>query len=186
MAEVLAEFTDIIVSDDQMRYHAHACGAEMPGGMWEGWLEFVPVDGGAPVRSPRETTQPNREAAVYWATGLTAVYAEGSLRRALGPPIRRPVAEPAQPLFDGPAPAVVATTVDAPLHEAVLDPFSVYEKGEPLLRRELGALSAWHLVNIIVAYGLSDEPVTTLNRLPGRALIDRIVAGVRDRLPARR
>ena len=38
----------------------------------------------------------------------------------------------------------------------MLNPFSVYEKGEPLLRKQLGALSAWHLVNIVLAYELSD------------------------------
>jgi hypothetical protein len=39
-------------------------------------------------------------------------------------------------------------------------------------------LSPWHLVNIIRAYRLSAEPVDTLNRLPGAALIDIIVDGV--------
>ena len=64
--------------------------------------------------------------------------------------------------------------------DAILDPFSVYEKGEGLLRQELGALSEWHLVNIIVAYNLSGEPRTTLNRLSQATLIDMIVTGVRQ------
>lgn len=184
MAEVLAEFTNVIVSDDHRRFHARACGAEMPDGRWEGWIEFVPVAGGDPVRTARETTQPNHDAAVYWATGLTGVYADGALRRALSPPPRRTAVEPARPHFDHPAPSTASS--DTALPEAVLDPYSVYEKGEPLLRRELSALSAWHLVNIILAYHLSDEPVTMLNRLPGTKLIEMIVAAVRDTTPARR
>jgi hypothetical protein len=56
----------------------------------------------------------------------------------------------------------------------------VYEKGEELLRRELGALSARHLVKIIVAYRLTDEPLDQLNALPAERLIDRIIRGVRE------
>jgi len=66
-------------------FHARACGVAMDDGLWHGWLEFEPLEGGgAPVlRSPRETTQPNRTDAVYWATGLSAVYLEGALERAI-------------------------------------------------------------------------------------------------------
>ena len=64
--------------------------------------------------------------------------------------------------------------------QAVLDPFSVYDKSETLLLQELGALSAWHLVNIIRAYRLSAKPDTTLNRLPASALIEMIVLSVRE------
>jgi hypothetical protein len=40
-------------------------------------------------------------------------------------------------------------------------------------------LSAWHLVNIIVAYELSDAGSAALSVLPAAALIDIIVSGVR-------
>jgi hypothetical protein len=66
-----------------------------------------------------------------------------------------------------------------PRTESVLNPFSVYRKGEALLRRQLGALAAWHLVNIIQAYELSDLPEAGLNRLSAEALIELIVAAVR-------
>lgn len=184
MAEVLAEFTGTIVSDEGTRYRAQACGAPNANGLWEGWLEFIPLDRGEPLRSARETTQPNRQDAVYWATGLTAIYAQGSLRRTLNPVVRRVVERPSAK-FDGPAPDLVsAATTPEVTPDAVLDPFSVYEKGEGLLRKELGALSAWHLVNIVRAYELSDEPLTTLNRVPGAALVELIVGAVRERTPA--
>src|SRR6266566_5970410 len=54
-----------------------------------GWIEFIPIGRWTPVRTPRETTQPNRRNAVYWATGLTPVYLEGALDRALHPPRRQ-------------------------------------------------------------------------------------------------
>jgi hypothetical protein len=184
MAQVFAQFNDPVVSADGTPYRARACGAPMSDGLWEGWIEFVPIDGGAPIRSPRETTQPNRNDTVYWAGGLTPIYLEGALDRALKPLIRK-VAVPAYPAFDAPADGAITAVEVRPVgHEAALDPFSAYEKGEALLRKELGALSAWHLVNIIMTHRLSDEPVTVLNGLPALMLIDLIVMGVRDHMMA--
>ena len=178
MAEVLARFSEPVTDQERRAYRAQACGAPRPDGLWEGWIEFVPLNGGPAVRSPRETTQPNGRDAAYWASGLTPIYLEGALARALNPTVRR-VPAPAEPLFDGPAPEKVsATPARRASADAILDPFSVYEKGETLLRNELNALSPWHLVNIIVAYDLSDEPIDTLNHLPGAALVDIIVEGV--------
>jgi hypothetical protein len=51
-------------------------------GTWEGWIEFV-TELGQRVVTDRETTQPNRQAVVYWATGLEPVYLEGALQRAV-------------------------------------------------------------------------------------------------------
>jgi hypothetical protein len=179
MAEVLTRFIDVLETSDGSRYVAQACGAEMADGRWEAWIEFIPGVGGDPLRTPRETTQPNRTDAAYWASGLTAIYLEGALERALNPLVRR-IPIPAEPAFDGPAP-VRTGTVPVATTEAVLDPFSVYEKGETILRKELGALSAWHLVNIVVAYRLSNESASALNQWPVVNLIDRIVEGVRNR-----
>jgi hypothetical protein len=68
---------------------------------------------------------------------------------------------------------------------SALDPFSLYEKGEMLLRQELGALAIWRLVNIVEVYGLSDRPAEELSRLPREALCNVIVSGVkRERRPS--
>lgn len=183
MAEVLAQFADPVAAPDGRTYTAQACGAPMHDGLWEGWIEFLPTRPGAPLRSPRETTQPNRVDTEYWATGLTAVYLEGALQRALHPLTRR-AATIAEPAFDGPAPHAVAppavSRARAAEARAIVDPYSLYEKGETLLRSELTALSAWHLVNIIEAYELSDESVAALNRLPASALVELIVSAVRQ------
>lgn len=176
MAEVLVEFGEAITSEDGKNYTARACGSEMPDGRWQGWIEFIPIGEGEPVRSSRETTQPNRRDTEYWATGLTNVYLEGALHRALKPLVRPAAAEVLPPLFDGPAPSAAppATT------ESVLDPFSVYRKGEALLRRQLSALAGWHLVNIIRRYELSDMDPALLSAQEPSRLVEIIVDGVRQ------
>jgi hypothetical protein len=179
MAETLLQFQHPVPAPDGSLYDARACGSPMRGGTWHGWIEFVPRGGGTPVCSPRETTQPNRVDTEYWATGVSAVYLEGALRRALVAAVERPV-QPTQPppaLFDGPAPSPLSPTERAT--PSVLDPFSVYDKGEPLLRRQLAALSAWHLVNIVLDYELSDRGAAHLNALSPDALINMIVSAVR-------
>lgn len=177
MAEVLAEYSDLVVDQDGKRYIARACGGPVPSGQWQGWIEFVEMATGHALRSGRETTQPNRMDTVYWATGLTPVYLEGALRRALHPLIR-PLARPAAaPAFDGPAPDSVA---ESPRVESILNPFSVYRKGEALLRRQLSAFSVWHLVNIVLDYRLSDLPEAALNAMTSSDLIELIVAAVRS------
>ena len=171
MAETLLEYQTTVQAPDGAAYKARACGRPLPDGLWEGWLEFDPLDaGGETLRSGRETTQPNRTDAEYWASGLTPIYLEGAIRRAIDGPVHIPVARPRPPQFEEPAGATTAVSI--------LDPFSVYEKGEALLRRQLGALSAWHLVNIIEDYRLSDEPSSVLSSRPASELIEIIVAGV--------
>jgi hypothetical protein len=178
MAEMLSEFAVVLVAENGTRYHAQACGAEMADGTWQGWLEFVPLDGGATLRSSRETTQPNWKTLQYWATGLSPVYLEGALQRTLRPLVVRPAAPHPAPAFDGPRSNGHRDGGPAPEADAVLDPFSVYEKGEALLRSELMALAPWHLVNIIDAYRLSDDSPAELNRLRTPELIEIIVSGV--------
>lgn len=105
MAEVFVQYPEAVTGSDGQTYRARACGSEMDDGRWEGWLEFEPADGGPAIRSTRETTQPNRVDTAYWATGLTAVFLEGSLERTLRPgPVSVPSTAPVKPAFDGPAP----------------------------------------------------------------------------------
>ena len=181
MAEVLVAFNDEVLSPDGLSYAARACGSEMDDGRWQGWIEFDALDGSETVRSPRETTQPNRTDTEYWATGLTPVYLEGALERALRPVPPRVAAPPAKTAFDGPRPTDDET---AAAREAVLNPFSVYRKGEVLLRRQLMEFEAWHLVNIVTAYHLSDLTTDELNTLSAAELIEIICVAVRDRVEA--
>lgn len=179
MAEVLVQFHEPLSVDGRF-YVARVCGRPAPDDDgWEGWIEFVPGDGSEVLRSRRETRQSSRDDLLYWATGLTRVYLEGSLERTLAPerPVHIPVSS--QPAYDGPAPEPSPRVPAAAPAEAVLDPFSVYAKGEDLLRQELGALSPWHLRNIIQAYGLMDADAPELQTLTRPELAERIILAVR-------
>lgn len=186
MAEVLVQFQEPISAEGRF-YVARVCGRAAPNGDgWEGWIEFVPGDGSAVLRSRRETRQSSRDDLLYWATGLTRVYLEGSLERTLSSERVMPatvVVEPAY--YDGPAPEPARVPV-AVTSEAVLDPFSVYAKGEDLLRQELNALSIWHLRNIVQAYGLFDVEAPELQVLTRPELAERIILAVRSSVEAAR
>jgi hypothetical protein len=155
MAEVLVQFDTTVSGSDGTRWIPRACGRAADDGLWEGWIEFTtPETSVEPVRTPRETEQSNRDALMYWAQGLTQIYLEAALVRALAPPLRRPAEGPTiRPHFDTPAPRFAGdreTSVPRP----VLDPFEVYQQGENVLFRQLSALSRARLLDIVVGYGM--------------------------------
>jgi hypothetical protein len=96
MPETIHEYTaryrdDGDGTEDGTLYAVLACGERRDDGMWEGWIEFQPIDpAGLPVRTGRETTQPNRDALVYWASGLEPIYFEGAFSRARYPGVTTP------------------------------------------------------------------------------------------------
>lgn len=152
-----------------------------------GVAEFAP-DGASPVlRSARETSQPNLVDLRYWATGLTPVYLEGALARALkGPPRARLPVVPKTSAYDAPAPSPTVEEPSAQIEaraQPVLDPFSVFAKGEDLLRQQLYALSERHLRVIRRAYHLVADPAEIdLEALSETELVALILSGVRARL----
>ena len=179
MAEVLVEFDAAFPGSDGANYAPRACARVGDNDLWEGWIEFSDLDTGAVIRTGRETTQPTRDDMMYWATGLTRVYLEGALARALGPePVLEPLRVHVEPTFDGPAPR--PSVAELPVGpRPVLDPFEVYAQGERVLRQELSALDVDHLHAIVRAYDLgggvaADSPVH-------KVLVEYIVAEVRSR-----
>ena len=124
MAEVLVRFTEQIAAEDGTSYLPQACGAIADDGLWEGWIEFVSPS--RTLRSPRETEQPNRDALVYWAEGLTVAYLEGALDRALA---SRVASAPA----DGPASSTIS---------------------RPTSRRSVGLAPCWSMDRPSRQYGL--------------------------------
>lgn len=174
MAEILRIFEEpVIRRETDTRYVARVCGRPAADGRWEGWLEFVPTDGSAILRSQRETTQPNRTDTVYWASGLGAVYVEGALQRTLEP--KRPVYEaPKQePAYAGPAP-VHRRHDGEPV--AVIDPLEVCAThGKELLRDELSALGEQQLENVVRAYDLADERSADVDAMGKAELVELIV-----------
>jgi hypothetical protein len=65
---------------DGRDWHVRVEGAERDDGTWAGRIVFV--DGSVIRTTDRETSQPNRDALAYWATGLEQVFLEGALQRA--------------------------------------------------------------------------------------------------------
>jgi hypothetical protein len=141
VAEVIEEYDRTVSAPDGSLWSARACARPFAG-HWEGWIEFVPRRIGlSPVRTARETTQPDRHAVAYWAGGITPTYLDGALARALHRPTPR--------VPDGPhAPG------------AILDPYAVYiEGGEVLLGAQLNALDVVHLRGIADAYEMAPSGV---------------------------
>ena len=193
MAEVLVEYSDVVISAGDEPYMARACGRPVASGHWQGWLEFIDVDTGDAVRSPRETTQPNRTDTVYWATGLTPIYLEGALQRALHPMVRAAPRSQATPVFDEPAPDLAP---EPPVPDSILNPFSVYRKGEALLapsaRRLLGVAPGQHRSRLSAERSVRGDverdarPTDLIDLIVGREAVVRVCHGnLRKWNPAR-
>jgi hypothetical protein len=180
MAQTLIRFETLVTHRDGRQYRAQACGRELENGQWEAWLEFEEATSGRILRSQRETTQPNRTDAVYWATGLSPVYLEGALDRILNPPKPKAAAAVRPPFFDGPAPRRRAAVSN---REPIFDPFSVYEKSPDLLAQELTALHARHLRQIIRDFELVDENEVRIEALSEPELGSLIMQRVRELHP---
>jgi hypothetical protein len=83
MAELLQEYATTLSAPDFTTYTIRSYGEERLDGTWIGWIEFEPDDPSKPTLiTDQETSQPNRTAVEYWATGLEPVYFEGAFERA--------------------------------------------------------------------------------------------------------
>ena len=172
MAEVLVRYTATIRHDDGTSWTPQACGGVASDGLWEGWIEFVSDE--QAIRTGRETEQPNRDALMYWAQGLTAAYLEGALARATTTRTVIPREPRISAKFDRPASPPAPRSFRP--SRAILDPFSTYAQGEDLLRGQLRALSHDNLVAIVEDYGL---PIRGVADIRSRKLVEDIVEAVR-------
>jgi hypothetical protein len=179
MSEILVKFDEPISAPDGRKFFAQAAGKETDGKLWEGWLEFLPTDDSSePVCSERETTQPNRKNVEYWAQGLTRVYLEGALNRALKPSgvAREGTQQTTEASrFSAPRQVSRAPLSNATSRRPILDPYAVYAQGEQILRSELGALSRDQVETIATAYGFSMPSSRS-----GAELVETVVEGVRS------
>jgi len=83
MSELIQRFEPKLYDDNGVTYTVAAWGKKTLQGTWEGWLEFYPANNNELIlRTDRETTQPNRPAVEYWASGLEPLYFEGAFERA--------------------------------------------------------------------------------------------------------
>ena len=167
METVILTYQATLAMPSGRTYRPRACGHRRADGLWEGWLEFLPDDATPAVRSGRETTQPNLVDLEYWATGVTPVYLQGALERALLPPVR-----PATAIGGGP-----------PLSAPVIDPFAVFSKGELHLRTQLRGRSLRYLQQIVRTYRLASDR-DSVDVMTKDKLTEFIIAAVRTRLAA--
>ena len=135
------------------------------------------------IRSGRETTQPNRQDTAYWATGLTPVYLEGALERALNP-LHRPAqqASSRHPIFDGPRAGCRGDAARARKRvESVLRlPQGRVAPAQPALRAVRLAPREYH--RGLRSQRAGDTPDSGMP--PRLVLVELIVAAVRERTTA--
>jgi hypothetical protein len=209
LAEVLVQLDPPVTDEAGRTYVVRICGRAAENGLWEGWIEFEPEDGGLTLRTPRETEQLDRADLKHWATGLTLSYLEGALERARHPekPDLRPrTVVVGRPTYEGPAPSAVELTGTAvphglaaqlpgfePAHgeqeirvppRAALNPYRVYARqGEIVLRTQLGALDEAELRKIIRAYEVVGEEAIDVQAMHHPSLVELIVAAMRKLYP---
>ena len=83
MSQLLVHYDTVLRSGAGVGYIPSAWGRRTAD-VWEGWIEFEPIDRHAErLRTGRETEQASRDGLTYWAEGLTQVFLEGALERAL-------------------------------------------------------------------------------------------------------
>jgi hypothetical protein len=171
VVEVLVEFDTTVIGPDGVRWAPRVCGTLASDGLWDGWIEFTPTNSTTDsIRTPRETKQPKRADLLYWAQGLTQVYLDDALVRALRPPRREYRRPSARARYESPAP------------RPVLNPFDVYLQGERVLRNELSALSIPLLRDIVIGFRLGSA--TTASSGDRGTLIAAILTGVRRPIEA--
>ncbi|HSG38345.1 MAG TPA: hypothetical protein VLE27_01810 [Thermoanaerobaculia bacterium] len=83
MSELIFEHAARVQADDGAVYVPRTYGEERDDGTWQGWIEFHPLELGKRIlKTGRETSQSNRGALEYWASGLEPLYFDGAFNRA--------------------------------------------------------------------------------------------------------
>ena len=83
MTELIYEHSARVEDGEGTVYVPRTYGQARGDGTWTGWIELHPENGeGTTLRTGQETSQPNRAALDYWASGLEPIYFEGALARA--------------------------------------------------------------------------------------------------------
>jgi hypothetical protein len=83
MSELIFEHAVRVQDEDGAVYVPRTYGEARDDGTWQGWIEFHPLELGKRVLTTgRETSQSNRVALEYWASGLEPIYFDGAFNRA--------------------------------------------------------------------------------------------------------
>ena len=165
MPEIIADLETTVVSPQRIEYYVQVVGEQLSSGMWESWLEFVPLDDTLNVLITKTaTTQSTREDVVHWSETLTMTYLQGAFDRAVQPRGGRTLVR-----------RYVTTATD------VLAPFDPFELlpllGKAALRARLRPLSRPELLAMIRKYDLNPAR-KSLTRLSDSQLATFIVTAV--------
>jgi hypothetical protein len=79
----LAHHYEELLTSPTGTYRARVYGEQLDNGRWAGWLVFVPIGGGRLIATERETTQSSLADLAHWGAGLSEVFLQGALERAL-------------------------------------------------------------------------------------------------------
>jgi hypothetical protein len=137
MSKVVHEFGLTAGEPLGKRYTARVRGDVDASGVWHGWIEFLPLDGGPALQTERETTQSTYQHLEYWASGLSSSYLEMALERArrISSPVppepqRDPLYNPARirdPHPEAPVVRVVVETLDPTLALRLMGATELFE-----------------------------------------------------------
>jgi len=83
--ELIHSFTAPVTDEAGTVWRGTAYG-RADGNLWLGSITFA-NDAGETVETGVETTQPDRAALEYWASGIEPIYLDGALARARGLPV---------------------------------------------------------------------------------------------------
>ena len=163
MSEIISDLEATLTSTDGHEYYVQIAGEQFASGIWEAWLEFVPLDDDLDVLLTKtETTQPTREDVVSWSQTLTETYLQGAFGRAVRDAERGAPRHVATELAEVPGP---------------FDPFTVLPLGKMELRARLRVLTRPELLGVIRSYGLNPAGKSLIN-LTDAQLVTFIVTAV--------
>ena len=147
MTELIVDLPYRVIDSDGVEYFTSVAAEQRADGMWEAWLEYVPLDESDALLTGTETTQSTREDLVRWADTLTETYVQGAFPRAVAATTgSRLVAQRADEI-----------ELTAPeLRSGLEDPFELYTLvGITEMRAHLLAQPRSTLLAIIDAFGLN-------------------------------
>lgn len=75
-------YAEVVRDPEGRGYAASAHALERVDGLWETWIEFRGLGRDVPLRTHRESEQPNRRAVLCWASALQASSLDSALLRA--------------------------------------------------------------------------------------------------------
>ena len=162
--EIIADLQTTVISPQTGEHYVQVVAEQLPGGLWEAWLEFVPIaDDQAVLLTDTETTQSSREDLERWSAALTSVYVEGAFARATRAGGQRSLVR----AYD--------TTIDS---RTTSDPFEMLRRaGRNGLRVRLGGLTRSEMLAIIRQHDLNPG-AKSLARLSDSQLVTFIVTAV--------